>query len=172
LFKCFGGYYLITYTKLPSMSIQPGQPAPDFTLHSSAKDTVTLSELKGKKVLLLFFPQAFTSVCTKELCGVRDNIALYNYGKTTVFGISVDSPFTLAKFKEDQGLNFTLLSDFNKEASTAYGAIYDNFIGWMHGVSKRAAFIVDEEGKISYAEVLENAGDVPDFEAINAVLEG
>lgn len=148
-----------------------GQKAPDFSLHTSNKEvTITLSELQGKNVLLLFFPQAFTGVCTKELCSVRDNIALYNNTNAEVFGISVDSPFTLAKFKEEQGLNFTLLSDFNKEVSTAYDAIYDNFIGWMKGVSKRAAFIIDKEGIVKYAEVLESAGDLPNFELINSTL--
>ena len=151
--------------------ITVGQKAPDFTLHTSDKDVnITLSELQGKNVLLLFFPQAFTGVCTKELCSVRDNIAQYNNANAEVFGISVDSPFTLAKFKEEQGLNFSLLSDFNKEVSTAYDAIYDNFIGWMKGVSKRAAFIIDKEGVVKYAEVLESAGDLPNFETINATL--
>ncbi len=151
--------------------ITVGQKAPDFNLHTSNKDVkITLSELQGKNVLLLFFPQAFTGVCTKELCSVRDNIAQYNNATAEVFGISVDSPFTLAKYKDEQGLNFTLLSDFNKEASTAYDAIYDSFIGWMKGVSKRAAFIVDKEGIVKYAEVLESAGDLPNFEAINATL--
>jgi len=97
---------------------------------------------------------------------------MYNNANAEVFGISVDSPFTLAKFKEEQGLNFTLLSDFNKEVSTVYDAIYENFIGWMRGVSKRAAFIIDKEGVIKYAEVLESAGDLPNFEEINTVLAG
>ena len=106
--------------------ISLGQQAPNFTLHTSNNGvSITLNELQGKNILLLFFPQAFTGVCTKELCGVRDNIAMYNNANAEVFGISVDSPFTLAKFKEEQGLNFTLLSDFNKEVSTAYGCIYD-----------------------------------------------
>jgi glutaredoxin-dependent peroxiredoxin len=149
-----------------------GQSAPDFTLHSSNRDVnVTLSELKDKNVLLLFFPLAFTGVCTKELCSVRDNISFYNNSNATVIGISVDSPATLNKFKEDQNINFTLLSDFNKDVSTAYGSIYDNFIGWMKGVSKRSAFIIDKNGLIQYAEVLENAGEVPNFEAINKTLE-
>src|SRR5580658_8779485 len=110
---------------MPSTSIQVGQQAPDFTLYDSDKQKVTLSDYKGKNVLLLFFPQAFTGTCTKELCSTRDNIALYNAVNAQVLGISVDSVFTLAKYKEDQNLNFPLLSDFNKTVSTAYGAIYD-----------------------------------------------
>jgi peroxiredoxin len=122
-------------------------------------------------VLLLFFPQAFTSVCTKELCGVRDNISRYQSVNASVFGISVDSVFTLAKFKEEQQFNFPLLSDFNKEVAEAYGSIYKDWILNMRGVSKRSAFVIDKEGVVQYAEVLESAGDVPDFEKINTVLD-
>jgi len=100
----------------------------------------------------------------------RSNIAAYNKVNAKVFGISVDSPQTLSRFKEEQNLNFPLLSDFNKEASAAYGCLYDAFIGWMKGVSKRSAFIIDQNGIIKYAEVLENAGSLPDFEKINETL--
>ena len=152
--------------------IKVGDIAPDFTLPTSNREeSVQLSELKGKNVLLLFFPLAFTGVCTKELCSVRDNLSIYNNFNAEVLGISVDSPFSLNKYKEEQGLNFTLLSDFNKEVSTTYDCIYESFIGWMKGVSKRAAFIVDKNGVVQYAEVLENAGEIPNFEAINSVFE-
>src|SRR5689334_16977538 len=106
--------------KNTSMKIQVGEKAPDFTLHDTEKKPVSLSEQKGNNVLLLFFPLAFTSTCTKELCSVRDNIVMYNNAMAKVFGISVDSPQTLAKFKEDQRLNFSLLSDFNKEVSARF----------------------------------------------------
>ncbi len=152
------------------MSIQVGQLAPDFSLFGTDKKKVTLSELKGKKLLLLFFPQAFTSTCTKELCAVRDDIARYSNASAEVLGISVDSVFTLAKYKEEQGYNFPLLSDFNKETSIAYDTIYQDWILEMKGVSKRSAFIIDKEGVVQYAEVLEKAGDLPDFEAINQCL--
>lgn len=152
-------------------SIQVGQPAPEFTLYNSDKEKVSLGDFKGKNVLLLFFPQAFTGTCTKELCSTRDNIALYNQANAQVLGISVDSIFTLGRYKEDQHLNFPLLSDFNKTVSTAYGALYDNFVFDMQGVSKRSAFIVDKEGIIRYAEVLEKATDLPDFAAIQKTLE-
>lgn len=148
-----------------------GQQAPDFTLRDTEKNKVTLSELKGKNVLILFFPLAFTGVCTKELCMTRDNLAMYNNMNTTVLGISVDSLFSLGKFKEEQQLNFSLLSDFNKTASAAYGSLYEHFFNDMEGVSKRSAFIVDKDGIIRYEEVLENAGDLPDFNAINACLQ-
>lgn len=153
-------------------SIQVGQKAPDFALYDSDKQKVTLGDYKGKNVLLLFFPQAFTGTCTKELCSTRDNIALYNGVGAQVFGISVDSIFTLAKFKEEQKLNFPLLSDFNKTASTEYGSLYDNFVFDMKGVSKRSAFVIDKDGVVRYAQVLETATDLPDFAAIQNVLKG
>lgn len=152
------------------MAVQEGQPAPDFTLYNSERNKVTLSAQRGSPVLLLFFPAAFTSVCTAELCSARDNISFYNQTGANVFGISVDSLFTLNKFKEDQRLNFPLLSDFNKTVSKAYGSLYDTFSFDMQGVSKRAAFVIDKEGIIRYAEVLENAGAQPDFQKIRETL--
>ena len=153
------------------MAIQTGQPAPDFKLFDSDKKERSLSEEKGSNVLLLFFPLAFTSVCTAELCSVRDNLKNYEGMNAKVFGISVDSPYTLAKYREEQRLNFPLLSDFNKEVSRAYNALYETFGMGMKGVSKRAAFVVDKEGRIRYAEVLENAGEQPDFAAIQKTLK-
>lgn len=154
------------------MPVTIGEPAPDFTLYNSEKKQVTLSGNKGQNVLLLFFPLAFTDVCTKELCSVRDNISWYNQVNATVFGISVDALHTLAKFKEDQQLNFTLLSDFNKEVSMLYDSIYEVFGYGMKGVSKRSAFVIDRDGITRYAQVLENAGEIPDFKKINEVLAG
>jgi len=154
------------------MAIQVGQKAPDFTLRDTDKNKVTLSEQQGKNVLLLFYPLAFTSTCTAELCGVRDNLSFYNNTNATVYGISVDSLFSNKRFKEDLALNFTLLSDFNKEVATAYDTIYAEWYNDMKGVTKRSAFVIDKEGIVRYAEVLEDAGDVPDFEKINACLEG
>lgn len=153
------------------MKIEIGQAAPDFTLYDSAKDKVTLSELRGQNVLLLFFPLAFTSTCTAELCSVRDNISFYNNVNAKVFGISVDSLHTLAKYKENQNLNFTLLSDFNKDVSSLYGSIYEMFGYNMKGVSKRSAFVIDKEGIVRYAEILENAGEQPNFKNITLTLE-
>ena len=152
------------------MKIEVGHTAPDFTLYDSEKNKVTLSELKGQNVLLLFFPLAFTGTCTKELCSVRDNISLYNDANAKVLGISVDSLHTLAKYKAEQKLNFTLLSDFNKDVSAAYGSLYEIFGYNMKGVSKRSAFVIDKAGIIQYAEVLENASELPNFEAINKTL--
>lgn len=153
------------------MSIKVGLSAPDFMLFDSEKQPQTLSNYKGKNILLLFYPLAFTSVCTAELCNIRDNISNYSNVNAQVFGISVDSVFTLAKFKEEQNFNFPLLSDFNKEVSTAYDVLYEVFpaLG-MKGVSKRAAFIIDKEGKIAYSEICATPGDQPSFTVINEVL--
>jgi peroxiredoxin len=150
--------------------ISVGQAAPDFSLFSSDKTKVSLQDFKGKNVLLLFFPQAFTSVCTAELCSVRDNMHQYADLNVQALGISVDSVFTLAKFKEEQQYNFPLLSDFNKQVSTAYNSIYTDWILEMKGVSKRSAFLIDGQGVIRYAEILENPGEQPDFKAIQAAI--
>lgn len=152
------------------MAVTVGQAAPNFTLFNTEKHPVSLEQYKGKNVLILFFPLAFTGVCTTELCNIRDNIGVYNNANAEVLGISVDSLFTLGKFKEEQNLNFQLLSDFNKDTAAAYGALYENFVLDMRGVAKRSAFIVDKDGNIAYAEVLESAGDLPDFAAIQAKL--
>ncbi len=154
------------------MAISAGQTAPDFSLFASDKSQVSLSDFKGKNVVLLFFPLAFTGVCTAELCNVRDNIALYNSTNAQVLGISVDSLFTLDKFKTEQNLNFPLLSDFNKTAATAYDVLYETFPAFgMLGVSKRAAFVIDANGTVQYAEVCATPGDLPSFEAIQNTLK-
>lgn len=153
------------------MKIETGMLAPDFSLFDTDKKKTSLSDFKGKNVLILFFPQAFTSTCTKELCAVRDDIGRYSNVNAQVIGISVDSVFTLKKYKEDQQYNFPFLSDFNKEVSTLYDCLYNDWILEMKGVSKRAAFVIDKKGMVSYAEVLEKAGDLPDFKAINGTLE-
>lgn len=154
------------------MALSIGQKAPDFSLYNSEKEKVTLADFVGKKnVLLLFFPVAFTGVCTKELCSVRDGISKYQNDAVEVLSISVDSVFTLAKFKEEQQYNFSLLSDFNKEVSTTYDALHESFTDMkMLGVSKRAAFIIDKEGLLQYVEVLDNPGNMPDFETIDQKL--
>jgi peroxiredoxin len=154
------------------MSATVGQKAPDFQLPDQDKNMVTLSSLKGKNVVLLFFPAAFTGVCTKEMCQTRDELSYFNGLNAEVFGISVDMPFTLEKFKAANNLTFPLLSDFNKDAITAYGCKYDNWILGLKGVAKRSSFVIDTEGVIRFAQILENAGDYPDFDGIKKALEG
>ena len=152
------------------MAVKIGDKAPEFSLYSSDKELISLSDLIGKKTLLLFFPLAFTGVCTTELCSLRDDIASYNDVEAQVIGISVDTVFTLDKFKAEQSLNFTLLSDFNKEVSRAYGCLHETFVMDMRGVSKRSAFVIGKDGVIRYAEVLDNPKELPNFDAIKNIL--
>ena len=152
------------------MALQTGQKAPAFTLVADDKQEVSLSDFAGQNVVLLFFPLAFTSVCTTELCTMRDDLQQYKDLNAQVLAVSVDSPFTLEAFKKQQNLPFPLLSDFNKATSRAYDALYEDFVLNMKGVSKRAAFVIDEKGKIRYAEVLENAGELPDLAAVKKSL--
>jgi peroxiredoxin len=153
------------------MSVQVGQEAPDFTLKNTDMEDVTLSSYRGQKnVLLLFVPLAFSGVCTREVCSVRDNLNAYSALDAEVFGISVDSPFSQKAWKEKEHLNFALLSDFNREVVKAYGAQYDRLMAF-EGVAKRSAFVIDKAGKIQYAEVLESAGDLPNFDKINETLK-
>ncbi|MEO6733711.1 MAG: redoxin domain-containing protein [Ferruginibacter sp.] len=154
------------------MPVTIGEKAPNFSLYNTDKIKMNLSDVEGKNVVLLFFPLAFSSVCTKEMCDVRDNISAYNTANAQVFGVSVDSLYVLKKFKEDQSLTFTLLSDFNKEAAKAYDVLYETFPGFeMKGVSKRAAFVIDKQGLIQYAEVCASPGNLPDFDAIEQTLQ-
>ena len=153
------------------MVIEIGLPAPGFTLYDSDKNSVSLADFRGKNVVLLFFPLAFTSTCTKELCSVRDAIADYDNAQAQVLGISVDSLYVLNQYKRDQQLNFPLLSDFNREASKSYNVLYDIFPAFqMRGVSKRAAFVIDQKGLLQYADVCQTPGELPNFEGVMQVL--
>ncbi len=151
--------------------LKKGDKAPDFTLQDTRGDKVSLSDIIGdKQVLILFFPLAYTGTCTKELCSVRDNMKLYESLDAQILAISVDSFHVLREYKKSQNLNFTLLSDFNREVSRKYGTLYNDFYG-MKGVSKRSAFVVGRDGSLLYAEVLEDADKLPDFEAITGALQ-
>jgi peroxiredoxin len=152
------------------MEITVGTKAPNFTLRNSDKAEVSLGDYQGKNVVLLFFPLAFTGVCTTELCTMRDDIATYEVLDAEVLAVSVDSLFTLEQFKKAENYNFQLLSDFNKDVSRAYGSLYEDFVLDMKGVSKRSAFVIDKDGMVQYAEVLESAGDLPNFDAVKAAL--
>ncbi|MGB4400666.1 MAG: redoxin domain-containing protein [Daejeonella sp.] len=152
------------------MTLSKGQKAPDFKLYSSELQEVSLADYAGKKLVIHFFPMAFTGVCTTQLCTMRDTFGYYDDKEVEILAISVDSPFTLAKFKEENNYQFPLLSDFNKEVSQAYGAYYDEFAFNLKGVAKRAAFVLNEDHNVLYAEVLESAGDLPDFDAIREAL--
>lgn len=152
------------------MSTTIGQAAPNFTLFNTEKKEISLTDYKGKNLVILFFPLAFTGVCTAELCSIRDNYNNYTALNAEVIGISVDSLFALEQFKIAQNYHFDLLSDFNKTASKDYDTMYDTFAFGMLGVSKRSAFVVDKNGILQYKEVLEDAGKQPNFDAIKACL--
>lgn len=144
--------------------------APDFTLKNTENKEVSLSDFKGKQnVVLLFFPLAFSGVCTKELCTTRDNLKIYQALNAEIIAISIDSTYALKAFKESQSYNFTLLSDFNKEVSKAYNAYYETFHG-MNGVSKRSAFVINKKGEIVYTEILDDSSQIPDFDKIQEAL--
>lgn len=152
------------------MAIQRGAHAPDFTLQDTEGKEITLYDLlEDQEVVLLFFPLAFSSTCTEELCTVRDNMKLYNSMDAKILGISVDSFFTLKEFKKKENLNFLLLSDFNKEVSRKYDSLYEDFYG-MKGVSKRSSFVIGKNKKVKHAEILEDAGSLPDYNAIVKAL--
>ena len=155
------------------MTLETGTKAPDFTLKTKTPDglvDVKLSEQIGQNsVVLLFFPFAFTSVCTAEACSVRDDLTSYENLEAKVFGISVDSPFAQEIMSEKENLNFPLLSDFNKSTSADYGVLYDEFIGFS-GVSKRAAFVISKEGQIVFAWSSDDPKQLPDFNALKAAI--
>jgi peroxiredoxin len=144
--------------------------APDFTLMNHERQKVTLSQLRGTPVVLAFFPAAFSSVCTKELCTFNDSLSRLAAAKATVFGISVDTFFTLKAFRDQQRLAFPLLSDFNKQTIRDYGVFNEDMIG-LKGIAKRAVFVIDRDGIIRHREVLEDARNEPDYEKVMAALD-
>ena len=151
------------------MSVDVGTKAPDFTLMNQDREPVTLSAQRGRPVVLAFFPAAFSSVCTKELCTFRDALAQLNHANAQVYGVSVDTFFTLKAFQTDQRLAFPLLSDFNKEVIRAYGVFNEDMIG-LKGIAKRAVFVIDKDGVVRHREVLEDARNEPDYQKVYAAL--
>ena len=159
------------------MSLQAGDKAPDFTLKSKnvsgEVQDISLSDYKGKNVVLLFFPQSFSGKCTEEMCSVSDGLNDYSDLNAEVIAISVDSVFTQEAWGKQNNIKFPLLSDFNEEVIQKYGTRYPDggFVFDMNGVSKRSAFVIDKEGVIRYAEILESAGDLPNFDKIKETLQ-
>ena len=147
------------------MAIDVGSRAPDFTLISHERQPVTLSSARGRPAVLAFFPAAFSSICTKELCTFRDSMATLNRAGAQVLGISVDTPFALKAFHDDQGLTFPLLSDFNKDVIRQYGVFNEDMIG-LKGIAKRAVFVLDGDGVVRHSEVLEDARNEPDYDKV------
>src|ERR1700720_3365040 len=151
------------------MPADPGSKAPDFTLTNQDREPVTLSAQRGRPVVLAFFPAAFSSVCSKELCTFRDRMARLNQATARVFGISVDTFFTLKAFQADQKLAFPLLSDFNKQVIRDYGVFNEDMIG-LKGIARRAVFVLDRDGVVRHREVLEDPRNEPDYEKVFAAL--
>lgn len=154
-----------------SKGLPTGVSAPDFTLQGTEGKPFTLSNRIGENnIILLFFPLAFSGVCTDEMCYVRDTLSSFDKLNAEVIGISVDSFFALREFKKANNLNFRLVSDFNKETASKYDVLDTNFFG-MNGVAKRSVFIIGRDGMIRYSEVLKNADNLPDFDSIQATLQ-
>ena len=155
-----------------------GDKAPDFKLTTLTADGpafTVLSENSGKSnTLVLFFPMAFTGVCTQEFCDLTATLNDYTSLNAAVVGISGDNPFAQAAWAEKENIKVTLASDYEHDVAKAYGVAYDAFLPdknlEMGGVPKRSAFIVDKDGTIQYAESNDNPGELPDFEAIKAKL--
>jgi peroxiredoxin len=152
------------------MSVDVGSKAPDFKLTSDERQVVALSEHRGKPVVLAFFPAAFSSVCTKELCTFNEQLspesmAQLNRTQAQVFGISVDTFFALKAFRDQEKLAFPLLSDFNKQAIRDYGVFNEDMIG-LKGIAKRAVFVLDGDGIVRHREVLEDARNEPDYQKV------
>lgn len=153
------------------MSVKVGETAPEFSALDSKLKEKKLSDYKGHKTVLAFFPGAFTSVCTKEMCTFRDSMAAFNDLDANVVGISVDSPFSLAEFAKQNNLTFDLLSDADREISKKYGALHQDFVN-VKGLtaSKRSVFILDKNGTVKYAWVSDDPGKEPNYEEIKAEL--
>ncbi len=153
------------------MSVNVGEKAPEFAALDSKLKEKKLSDYKGHKTVLVFFPGAFTSVCTKELCTFRDSMSAFNDLDAKVVGVSVDQPFSLAEFAKQNSLEFDLLSDADRSISKTYGALHVDFVG-VKGLtaSKRSVFILDGEGVVKYAWVSEDPGKEPDYETVKAEL--
>lgn len=151
------------------MAIDVGSRAPDFTLPNQDREPVTLSAQRGRPVVLAFFPAAFSSVCSRELCTFRDRVSALNLANAQVYGISVDTFFTLKAFQQDQRLTFPLLSDFNKQVIRAYGVFNEDMIG-LKGIAKRAVFVLDQEGLVRHCEVLDDARNEPEYEKVFSTL--
>jgi peroxiredoxin len=160
------------------MALQNGDKAPDFTLVSKGSDgpeLVSLSDLTGKgNVVLLFFPMAFTGVCTQEFCDISAGISEYEALNATVVGISGDNPFAQEAWAQKEGITVPLLSDYEHEAAKAYGVAYEQFLPeanlTMGGVPKRSAFVIDRSGTICHIDIQEHPKDLPDFAAIQKAL--
>jgi len=158
------------------MALAIGTKAPDFSLPTKTAEgpkQIKLSENFGKRnTVLLFFPMAFTGTCTKEMCGMSQELNAYSELNAEIYGISGDNPFAQEAWAQKEKITVPLLSDYEHKVTKSYGVMYDSFLPQinlgMGGVPKRSAFVIDRDGVIQYAESLEDAGKLPDFEKIKA----
>ena len=153
------------------MSVSVGQKAPDFTLVDTTKKPTTLSQFLGKKVVILFYPGAFTGVCEKELCTFRDSLTDYNSLNAQVIGISVDSPFANKGFADKNGIVFPLLSDYSRYVSAQYCGLVNNFAGLVGlSAANRSVFVVNEKGEVTYVWISEVPGVEPPYEEVKKAI--
>jgi peroxiredoxin len=154
------------------MAVEVGQPAPDVQLVDYDRKAIKISDLRGKPTVLAFFPGAFTNTCTKEMCAFRDHLATFNTLNAQVVGISVDMPYSQKAFAEANGLNFPLLSDYNREAVRAFGVEDPNFAGGLlPGVAMRSVFVLDAEGVVRFKWVAPTQSTEPDYAAVEAAVK-
>ncbi|MBV8814350.1 MAG: redoxin domain-containing protein [Verrucomicrobia bacterium] len=161
------------------MALPVGSKAPDFALSSKNAEGVKLIRLShnfGKKnTVLLFFPAAFTSVCTSEMCSLSGGLSGYEKLNATVYGISGDSPFAQEAWAKEENIKVPLLSDYDHSVAEAYSVAYESFLPNsnlpLHGVAKRSAFVIDRNGMIQYSESSDNPKELPDFQAIEQKLK-
>ncbi len=155
-----------------TVQLQIGQKAPDFSLYDTSLKARSLSEFLGKKTVLAFFPGAFTSICTKEMCSFRDSMTNFNNMNAQVVAISVDPPFSIKAWAEQNKLQFPILSDFNRQAIRTYGVFHEDFIGMKgYTAAKRSVFVLDEKGIVRYKWVSENPGIEPPYDEVRKAVE-
>jgi len=150
---------------------QTGEQAPDFTLPDTDRQPVSLRDFRGKTAILAFFPAAFSSVCTSELCTFRDSLTQLNRANAQVLGISVDLPYSLKRFKEAEGLNFPLLSDFDRRVIRDYGVVDEHFSGFTSGVARRSVFVIHPSGKIVWEWLADVPSQQPDYDQVTEAVE-
>ena len=153
------------------MAVEVGQAAPEFSLYDTERTKRSLSEFKGKNVVLAFVPGAFTGTCTTEMCNLRDQIGQFNSLNAEVLGISVDPPFSQKAWADANNLNFTILSDFSREATRAYDVAWNNMAGLEgYTAANRAVFVVDKDGVVRYKWLAPSPADLPDYEEIRQAI--
>ena len=153
------------------MAVQVGDKAPEFTLIDADRKPRSLSEFRGKNVVLAFFPGAFTGVCTKEMCSLRDSMARFNEMNAQVVAISVDSPFANKAFAAQNNLQFPLLSDFTRAVVKSYGIVLDGFAGIEgYSAAKRSVFVLDKSGVVRFVWITDNPGVEPNYDEVTKAV--